>query len=57
MAAKIYPYLTFENAKVAMDYYAQYFGAEIIRRVPLTEEQAVSLGLRLGINYYFLASN
>ena len=45
MAAKIYPYLTFENAKVAMDYYAQYFGAEIIRRVPLTEEQAVSLGL------------
>lgn len=45
MAAEIYPFLTFKNAKQAMDYYVQEFGAEIISRYPLTEEQANNLGL------------
>lgn len=29
MTAQIYPYLTFENAKEAMDYYVQNFDAEM----------------------------
>lgn len=45
MTARIYPYLTFENAKEAMDYYVEAFGAEIISHTPLSEAQAQSLGL------------
>lgn len=45
MTAKIYPYLTFENAKEAMDYYVQNFGAEILYHQPLSEEQAENIGL------------
>lgn len=45
MTAKIYPYLTFENAKEAMDYYVQNFGAQIIHHQPLSEKQAESIGL------------
>lgn len=45
MAADIYPFLTFENSKEAMDYYVQEFGAEIIERTPLTAEQVQTLGL------------
>lgn len=40
MTAKIYPYLTFENAREAMHYYVEQFGAEIIYRQPLSAEQA-----------------
>lgn len=47
MTAKIIPYLTFENAKEAMDYYVATFGAEIISRHPLSEAQATSLGLEI----------
>jgi len=43
--AKIYPYLIFDNAKKAMDYYVDQFGAEIIAHRPLSEEQIESLGL------------
>lgn len=45
MAADIYPFLTFENSKEAMDYYVQEFGAEIIARTPFTAEQLQALGL------------
>ena len=41
----IYPYLTFENAKEAMSYYEQEFGAQITYHEPLTKEQAENLGL------------
>ena len=47
MAADIYPFLTFENSKQAMDYYVQEFGAEIITRTPFTEEQVQGLGLNV----------
>lgn len=47
MAADIYPFLTFENTKKAMDYYVREFGAEIVERVPLTAEQAQDLGLEI----------
>ena len=36
MTAKIYPYLTFVNAREAMHYYVEQFGAEIIYRQPLS---------------------
>ncbi|WP_267201983.1 VOC family protein [Limosilactobacillus kribbianus] len=45
MTAKIYPYLTFENAKEAMDYYVREFGAEITYHQSLNEQQAESLGM------------
>ena len=45
MTAKIYPYLTFKNAKEAMDYYVQNFGAEITYHQPLNKEQAENIGL------------
>lgn len=45
MTASIYPYLTFQNAKEAMAYYEQDFGAEITYHQPLSEKQAESLGL------------
>ncbi|MGM9891501.1 VOC family protein [Limosilactobacillus sp.] len=45
MTVKIYPYLTFENAKEAMDYYVQNFGAEITYHQPLNREQAENIGL------------
>lgn len=47
MTAQIYPYLTFENAKEAMDYYVQNFGAKIISHQPLSQQQAESLGLNV----------
>ncbi|MBA2913916.1 VOC family protein [Limosilactobacillus frumenti] len=47
MAAQIYPYLTFENAKEAMDYYVQNFGATILYHQPLNQQQAEDLGLNL----------
>ena len=45
MTAKIYPYLTFKNAKEAMDYYVQAFGAEITYHQSFNEEQAENLGM------------
>jgi PhnB protein len=45
MTAKIYPYLTFKNAKEAMDYYVQNFGAQITYHQPLSEQQAENIGL------------
>ena len=45
MTAKIYPYLTFKNAKEAMDYYVQAFGAEITYHRSFNKEQAENLGM------------
>ena len=45
MTAKIYPYLTFKNAKEAMDYYAQAFGAVITYHQSFNKEQAENLGM------------
>lgn len=47
MTATIYPFLTFENARAAMQYYVEQFGAEIIYRQPLSAQQAENLGLSL----------
>lgn len=47
MAADIYPFITFENTKEAMDYYVQEFDAKIIDRRPFTEEQAANIGLEV----------
>ena len=44
MAAEIYPFLTFKNAKKAMEYYQQEFDADALQRIPFTEEQASNLG-------------
>lgn len=43
--AAIYPYLIFDNAKRAMDYYVHQFGAEIISREPLGPDQVEAFGL------------
>jgi PhnB protein len=45
MTATIYPYLTFQNAKEAMAYYEQDFGAKITYHQSLSKDQAESLGL------------
>lgn len=45
MTATIYPYLTFQNAKEAMNYYEQDFGAEITYHEPLTKQQVENLGM------------
>ena len=47
MTAKLYPFLTFENAKEAMAYYAEVFGAQIITHNPLSEAQVTNLGLEV----------
>ena len=41
----IHPYLTFVNAKQAMEYYRDMFGAEIRYRQPLSKSSAENLGL------------
>lgn len=41
----IHPYLTFENAKQAMEYYHDIFGARINYRQPLSAATAENLGL------------
>lgn len=41
----IHPYLTFKNAKEAMDYYCDVFGAKINYRQPLSADSAENLGL------------
>lgn len=39
MMAKIYPYLMFENAKEALTYYEEVFGATNIARMQMTPDQ------------------
>lgn len=41
----IHPYLTFENAKEAMEYYRDTFGAKISFRHPLSQATAENLGM------------
>lgn len=43
--AKMYPYLAFENAKEALGYYEEVFGATNISRLPVSEEQSEMFGL------------
>ncbi|HAM2109748.1 TPA: glyoxalase/bleomycin resistance/extradiol dioxygenase family protein [Listeria monocytogenes] len=43
--AKMYPYLAFENAKEALGYYEEVFGATYISRLPVSEEQSEMFGL------------
>lgn len=45
MAATVYPYLAFENAKEAVEYYQEVFDATEIKRIPATAEQAEFFGL------------
>ena len=47
MNAKLYPYLTFENAGEALQYYQEEFGATILSERPFTKEQAEHLGLQV----------
>ncbi|KRN74322.1 glyoxalase family protein [Carnobacterium maltaromaticum] len=43
--AKIYPYLAFDSAKEALDYYTEVFGATDIIRLPVSPEQATQFGI------------
>ncbi|MBP1040331.1 glyoxalase/bleomycin resistance/extradiol dioxygenase family protein [Vagococcus sp. BWB3-3] len=43
--AKLYPYLTFNNSKEALDYYGRVFGATNIQRVTPQVEQAAAFKL------------
>lgn len=43
--AKIYPYLAFNSAKEALDYYTEVFGATDIIRLPVSPEQATQFGI------------
>jgi len=43
--AKIYPYLAFDSAKEALDYYIVVFGATDIIRLPVSPEQATQFGI------------
>ncbi|KRM12159.1 glyoxalase/bleomycin resistance/extradiol dioxygenase family protein [Paucilactobacillus suebicus] len=45
MTAKLYPYITFINAKEAMAYYKEVFGATNISRLPVSEDQAEYYGM------------
>lgn len=47
MNAKLYSYLTFENAGEALQYYQEEFGATVLSERPFTEEQAEHLGLQV----------
>ena len=47
MNAKLYPYLTFENAGEALQYYQEEFGATILSERPFPKEQAEHLGLQV----------
>lgn len=44
--AKLYPYLSYANAKEALAYYEEVFGATKIMRLPVGEEQAESFGIK-----------
>ncbi|UEX89413.1 VOC family protein [Staphylococcus ratti] len=41
----LYPYLSFENTKEALQYYEEVFGATDVLRLPLGEEQASQFGI------------
>jgi PhnB protein len=41
----LYPYLRFENAKQAIDYYIDVFGARLISHMPLSAEMAEQFGV------------
>ncbi|MBC1420357.1 VOC family protein [Listeria seeligeri] len=43
--AKLYPYLAFDNAKEALGYYEEVFGATNITRLPVGEEQSEMFGI------------
>lgn len=45
--AQIYPYLSFENAKEALAYYEEFFGATNIRRVKVEPSQAEEFSIPL----------
>ncbi len=45
--AQIYPYLSFENAKEALEYYEEFFGATNIRRVKVEPNQAEEFNVPL----------
>lgn len=45
MTAKLYPYITFTNAKEALTYYQEIFGATDVFREPVSEDQAEYYGL------------
>lgn len=45
MTAKLYPYITFANAKEALQYYQDVFGATDVFRQPVSSDQAEYYGL------------
>ncbi|MFC6180141.1 VOC family protein [Lactiplantibacillus daowaiensis] len=45
MQSQLYPYLAFENAKTAIDYYQRVFGATDVYRLSPQPEQAQQFGL------------
>lgn len=47
MSTRFFPFLIFKNAKEALDYYQDQFGAQVLLRKPMTEEQAEHLGIQV----------
>lgn len=47
MSTRFFPFLIFKNAKEALDYYQDQFGAEILLREPMTEDQVERLGIQV----------
>ncbi|MBC1474191.1 glyoxalase/bleomycin resistance/extradiol dioxygenase family protein [Listeria grandensis] len=43
--AKLYSYLSFDNAKESMDYYKEVFGATLLKRNPMDENMAKEWGM------------
>lgn len=46
MSTRFFPFLVFKNAKEALDYYQDQFGAKVLFRQPMTEEQVQRLGIQ-----------
>ena len=47
MSTRFFPFLIFKNAKEALEYYQEEFGAKVLFRQPMTEEQLERLGIQV----------
>lgn len=46
----LYPYLTFEDTKEALEYYQTVFNAKDVQRLPVTTEAAAAMHVPTGVN-------
>lgn len=47
MSTRFFPFLIFKDAKEALEYYQEEFGAKVLFRQPMTEEQLERLGIQV----------